>query len=360
MSSRLIRIIPSAMLLCGAMAGAAIPANAQDRQTGQKETGYAVKKPVFGGADTTGPWGVIGTFVKEAMKSTGWDIQLCRSCAGGPRAARLVAAAAVPPKPAPGSKDPVPPNGPLDFGATGIQFLWWAYQGTHDFAKDPGTPQKQLRLVATIQDPSFMLIAVKADSGITDLHQIKEKHLPVRVLTLPQGGDTNPGILTYYGLTKEALASWGGKLIGNAPEDQEERKNPDVIIGFGELVRPEYNPWIDISQRMDLKFLELPKDLRTKLVKEYDLEEVTVPEGLLRGVDQSFPGVGRTGEAVYGRTDMPDDFAYTLAKALDEHKDLLQWTILPASYNPDRVWKAFGVPLHPGAARYYREKGYMK
>jgi TRAP-type uncharacterized transport system substrate-binding protein len=24
------------------------------------------------------------------------------------------------------------------------------------------------------------------------------------------------------------------------------------------------------------------------------------------------------------------------------------------------VWKAYDVPLHPGAARYYRERGYMK
>ena len=30
------------------------------------------------------------------------------------------------------------------------------------------------------------------------------------------------------------------------------------------------------------------------------------------------------------------------------------------SYNAHTVWKAYGVPLHPGAAQYYREKGYMK
>jgi TRAP-type uncharacterized transport system substrate-binding protein len=24
------------------------------------------------------------------------------------------------------------------------------------------------------------------------------------------------------------------------------------------------------------------------------------------------------------------------------------------------VWKAYGVPLAPGAARYYKERGYMK
>jgi TRAP-type uncharacterized transport system substrate-binding protein len=25
-----------------------------------------------------------------------------------------------------------------------------------------------------------------------------------------------------------------------------------------------------------------------------------------------------------------------------------------------KVWKAFDIPLHPGAAKYYNEKGYMK
>jgi TRAP-type uncharacterized transport system substrate-binding protein len=57
---------------------------------------------------------------------------------------------------------------------------------------------------------------------------------------------------------------------------------------------------------------------------------------------------------------MPDDFAYTVAKALDEQQSLLQWAHLNFSYNRHTVWRAFGVPLHPGAARYYREMGYMK
>ena len=63
---------------------------------------------------------------------------------------------------------------------------------------------------------------------------------------------------------------------------------------------------------------------------------------------------------VYGRADMPDDFAYAVAKAIDEHQDLLQWRHLNFSYNVHNVWKAFEVPLHPGAARYYKERGYMK
>ena len=85
-----------------------------------------------------------------------------------------------------------------------------------------------------------------------------------------------------------------------------------------------------------------------------------MPDGLLRGILAPIPTVTRDGHAVYGRDDMPDSFAYAVAKALDEHQDLLPWSHLNFSYNPKTVWKAFGVPLAPGAARYYRERGYMR
>ena len=45
---------------------------------------------------------------------------------------------------------------------------------------------------------------------------------------------------------------------------------------------------------------------------------------------------------------------------MDERREMLEWSHLPFSYNSSLVWKALDVPLHPGAARYYKEKGYMK
>jgi len=70
--------------------------------------------------------------------------------------------------------------------------------------------------------------------------------------------------------------------------------------------------------------------------------------------------VVRTGTVVYGRADMPDDFAYAVAKALDEQQQLFQWSQLNFSYNVHTVWKAKEVPLHPGAEKYYREVGLLK
>ena len=117
---------------------------------------------------------------------------------------------------------------------------------------------------------------------------------------------------------------------------------------------------MDVTQRFDLRYLELPQELRTKLAKENDWEQGRIPLALFRGVDRPIPAVVKTGIVIYGRDDMPDDLAYTLAKALDEHQDLLQWSNVTYSYNPFKVWKAFGVPLHPAAERYYRERGYLK
>ena len=61
------------------LAGSASPVAAQGNdatKTAQAETGYAVKKPVFGGACETCPWGSIAEIVKKAMKPYGWDIQI--------------------------------------------------------------------------------------------------------------------------------------------------------------------------------------------------------------------------------------------------------------------------------------------
>ena len=85
-----------------------------------------------------------------------------------------------------------------------------------------------------------------------------------------------------------------------------------------------------------------------------------MPQGYFRGMDRPLQTLGRTGTVIYGRDDMPDDFAYTLAKAMDEQQELLMWSSMNFSYNWRTVWKAFDVPLHPGAAKYYREVKYMK
>jgi len=323
------------------------------------ETGFKIKRPVFGGACPHGcPWGEIAEFVQKAMKPAGYDVIICRNC-NRDRTARLVSKADRPPPldaidRALGTTEYM--DAPVDFGVTESGMLAWAYNGRFLYAKDG--PYRNLRIIAKIEDPMYLLVAVRNESDITSLAQIKEKRLPVKILADFQ--PTSMPVLDYYGLTREAVESWGGKWI--RAFDFRDREC-DVIVSS--LASPANNPesafWTKYSYKYDLRFLQLPGDLLESMANEIlGMMRVTVPWGLLRGVDRKIETVARSGEVIFGRDDMPDDFAYTAAKAFDTHRADLRWYIRPYSYDPKTVWKNFNVPLHPGAERYYRKMGYIK
>ena len=321
----------------------------------------AAKKPVFGGACEICPWGAMAEVVKAAMSVYGYDVQICHNC-NAADAPRIVSEARTPPpyRPDPAVPEILAPRnapglGTIDFGAVAIQFLRNAYRGTGTYSREK--PRTNLCLIANIQDPSYMLVAAKAETGITNLSQIREKRWPVRILTAGVGGDS-ARILAYYGLSRTNIEAAGGR-IGNTADI---RTNFDVVIGGGGVMTtaPEWRIWTEISQNYDLKFIQLPDNLLDELARASEQERGIIPRGLYRGIEVPIPTVVRTGTAIYCRDDLPEDFVYLVAKAMDEQQQLLQWSHLNFSYNVHNVWKGYEVPLHPGAARYYKEKGYLK
>lgn len=361
------------VLICSAIGVTVMAARAQQAPQTQAY-GIAVKKPVLGGACAFCPWGALADIVKSAMKSSGYDVQICYNCSTG-EASRIVGRAKIPPERGAAqiaNGSPPPPNAPVDFGVTSAEQLRQAYLGEGAY-KAPDGPYKNLRLFALIDQPSYLIVAVKKSSGITDLAQIKAKKLPVRIYT---SGDPATRILENYGLTEDALKSWGGS-IGAPPASAGAVRPPpvvnpggrptgafqdfDVFIHSSSVLanNPESNIWYQVTQKVELNYLQLPDDLLGKLASEFHLQRVELPQAYLAGVERRIPTVGRNGQVVYGRDDAPDDFAYAVAKAMDKNKGLLKWAVLPFSYDPDTVWKDENVPLHPGAARYYREVGYM-
>lgn len=325
--------------------------------------GVAAKRPVVAGACSYCPWGAIAEVVKAAMTPYGYDVQVCYTCAGniGPR---QVAGKLVPePRPAGarppgvvimGPEHPLP-KGPVDFGATSTYNLRRAYEGKGDYAKDKEGARKNLRVFAVVDYPNFLLAAATKASGITDLAQLKGRKTPLRVLL---DNNLSRDVLAYYGHTEESIKAAGGTVRQGGMQTTSDF---DLIIFGGTLSNaPEQAVWYTVTQKNDLVFLQVPDDLLAKFEQDPDYDRVTAPLGLLRGLDRNIRTVARHGNAVFGRDDAPDDFAYAVAKALDEQQDLWMWAPIPIYYNPRIAWKTNGLPLHRGAERYYREKGYMK
>jgi TRAP transporter TAXI family solute receptor len=316
-----------------------------------------VKRPVVAAACPFGcPWGELGEFVHDAMKPLGYDVILCRNC-NRDRGPRLVSASSIPPPldaldARTGTKERF--DAPVDFGITASGILASAYRGEGGYAA--GGPLKNLRLIAKIEDPSFLLVAVTADSGIKDLAEIKAQKMKVRILA---GGGAD-AVLKHYGMTRADITSWGGSV--NASMGAREAAEFDVIIddSASPFMNPEGSHWTILSQRHDLKFLDLPEPLIQELAKLPGYQIVSTKWGLVKGVDRNIRTVGRSGESIFARADTPDQAAYDVAKAIDQSRGQLIWLIRRYSLDPRTIADNQGVPLHPGAARYYREMGYIK
>ena len=321
------------------------------------KTGWDVKRPVMAAACESGcPWGELGDFIKDAMKPFGYSVILCRNCnrSYGPR---LVSEHDFPPpldeiNLADGVNIRI--DAQVDFGVTSSAMLTSAYNKAL-----PGKESyRNLRLIAKIEDPFYFLVAVRKESGIKNFSRTKEQHLPVKIM----GADGNMmTILKYYGITADDIKAWGGKL--GVSVDEAIKGDFDIVSGF--LASPAMNPessyWTTLSQKFDLYFLELPEDLLKQLAQQsVDAEFIEVHQNLLRGVNRRIKTLGRSGEAVFARDDIPEQAAYDLAKAIDKNHGALKWFIRIYTYDPNTVWQNFGVPLHPGAERYYREVGYLK
>jgi hypothetical protein len=249
------------------------------------------------------------------------------------------------------------PDAPIDFGITQAERVRAGYEGSGPYKTDG--PLKNLRVIARIESPAYLMVAAVKSSGITDLRQLRDRKAPLRVM-IGVGGELLDAVLDYYGTSRAQIKARGGTVLeGNAL-----LKNPDfdLILGVGILSNyPEGNMWYEMTQHKDLQFFPIPQELRLRLAKDESAELVDLPFRYMRGVgDGPLPTVGLSGLAVYGRDDLPDPFVHDVAKALDEKHGLIKWTSQPFSYDPATVFDGQGVPLHPAAARYYAERGYMK
>jgi TRAP-type uncharacterized transport system substrate-binding protein len=316
----------------------------------------AAKKPVFAGACKACPWGILAKVTADALSFYGYQTTICWVCwsSYGPREMADKTKPVTPP----GALDnpeyvEPPPDAVPDISATSESNLIDAWNGTGPYARD-GKQRRNYRLIAVIRTSTYMLAAASKKSGITNLRQIKDRVAPTWIV------GNNQIIFDYYGIKVADLRAKGGGIMP-ANASREKRASADVFIGTGLLANtPEQRLWYEASQLNDLVFLEFEEPLIIRLAQEPGYQRATVPLALFRGVTRPIPTVMRPNHFIYVRDEAPDSFAYDVAKALDEHRDLFQVQLEPWYYDPQTVAVSRVIPMHPGALQYYRERGYVK
>jgi hypothetical protein len=118
---------------------------------------------------------------------------------------------------------------------------------------------------------------------------------------------------------------------------------------------------INVGTQRQISLLSLTDEVIQKMVKSYKgIEPFTLAPGSYKGVD--YPVKGISSECILiAREDMPEDVAYAITKSIAENFGrYVQVVKAMAMGKADIMGKDVGFPYHPGALKYFKEKGWVK
>lgn len=235
---------------------------------------------------------------------------------------------------------------------------------------DPFDAPLPLRAIANFPHNDRMVFAVRKETGITSFRDLAAKKFPLRVST-PLRETNHSGawcaekVMNAYGFGFDDIERWGGEVL---------RDRPRMLSGAGAPVSEEFDAvfdeaimtlrWKKLTEQNDLRFLPVDDDVMARFTQR-GWKRGTLAKGLFRGLDEDVPTLDFSGWLMYCAAALPDDFAYWVVMAIDEQKEAIQRSMdrpgsgLTGKIEIRNLCRDLPVPLHPGAERYYREKGYL-
>ncbi len=247
----------------------------------------------------------------------------------------------------------------LGFSATNK----WAFEKKEPYDKDTGT--ERLRAIAGGLDVYWLGVLASKKLPITTLADIKERKVPVKLMTLQVGSNGEYGarqLLAAYGMKYEDIKGWGGKVTHSTYKimvDAVRDGQADLIIA---MMNPGHPSITEMATFGDVKFLPVADRVLDELTK-LGYERSAMPPNTFKG--QEGPTLyGAITTVVIARDDLPAEAAYIIAKTLADNREALgNANAALKLFKPEVAWRAEKVgwiPLHPGAERFYKEKGWMK
>lgn len=243
--------------------------------------------------------------------------------------------------------------GELDFGVAQSDVQYNAYKGLKQFEKDG--PYTELRSVFSLHPEPFTILARK-EAGIKSVEDLKGKRFNVG----------NPGSGT-RAAAEELIAALGWKMsdFGLASElkaDEHgaalcDNKIDAFFYGVG---HPSANIQ-DPTTTCGAKLVPVTGPAIDKLVATAPYyAKVDIPGGLYAGNANPTPTYGVLATLVTS-SKVPDNVVYELTKVVFENfDDFKKLHPALAHLDPKKMIKdGLSAPLHPGAVKFYKEKGWM-
>ncbi len=212
-------------------------------------------------------------------------------------------------------------------------------------------PLDKLRGIAAVY-PNYIQIVASKESGITDLAGLKGKGLSVGA---PKSGtELNArAIMTAAGMSYDDLGKTEFLPFAESVELIKNRQLEATLQSAGLGV----SSIKDLATALDINVVSVPAELVESLGAPYIA--ATIPAGTYKGQDADVPTVAVVNFLVT-HDGVSDDMAYAMTKELFENLPDLEAAHQAATQiKLENAIAGMPLPLHPGAERYYKEKGLL-
>ncbi len=225
---------------------------------------------------------------------------------------------------------------------------YYAYNGVEMF-KD--NPIKNIRGIATLYPEVIQIVTLK-DKGIKTIYDLKGKKVAVGA---PGSGTAVDAlqILEAAGINE---SNTHFEYL-NFKEVADALKDGTIDAGFIVAGVPT-SAVMELASVRDVYIVEVPDEIYEKLKEKYPFyTQYTIPAGTYKGLDKDVKSVAVMA-MLATRDDIPEDVIYNVTKAIFEHTDeLVEAHQRAKDITLETALDGMSIPLHPGAEKFYKEKG---
>jgi TRAP transporter TAXI family solute receptor len=241
-------------------------------------------------------------------------------------------------------------RGLLDFGVAQSDRNWQAYSGHGDW---DGKAVGDLRSVFSMH-PETVLLVTRKDTGIKSVSDLKGKRVNIGNPGSGQRGNAED-VLRIYGIDAEKDIQAEGLQQHDASRALVDRKIDAFFYTVG-------NPSAAIEEpanSTDIVIVPIDSDAIKAFVADKPYYVMTdIKPGTYHGVDKPVTTYAVKATVVTSAS-ASEQMVYDVMKIVFEHMDELRAAHAAFKHlNPEDMLGGLSAPLHPGAIKYYKERGW--
>jgi TRAP transporter TAXI family solute receptor len=209
--------------------------------------------------------------------------------------------------------------------------------------------------------PGVFQTVVPAKSKITSYADLKDKRIVPGKVGFT-GTEIAELVLKAYGLTFDSIRKNGGTVSFVGYADSAALMKDGHSDAYMAVTSCPQSTIIDLEFRPGVRFLGIPPEYQKKVQDlEPGLSPIMIPKEAYKSLNEDVPTMGTVTNIIISKN-VSDDLAYKIVKTLYAHWEELKQVKKQAIEDSDPKQPLLGnnIPVHPGALKYYKEKGLVK